>query len=726
MKKKSLLIVAFAMLLLSLLKSEAAVIQVCNPNYSSWYSYGSVIQTCSLFVKPKGIYCQYDLEMAVGVSGNFSNALDSLEINYQFTLPTDWTINDSWLWVGDTIVPAMLIDRSKATEIYESYVSRRTDPSLLTWDTYGAANLRVYPLFADKTRKFRISFLAPSNWTIDNITSELSATLLPNNVSQFDIFIRDDNEFKFANALTVNKSIVNANDIHKDTIETIGFSRYSVQNYQYSQPISISYDRVNKSNVFFDICEKNNEKYYQMALIYPEIENNRPAKKVLFAYDMDKFSEAKSGTCAKLTSSMNTILNTKDSFNLLLSGATNKFVFDKWMPASKDNLDSAIRALKAHTTNSLTYFHNVMLSINDFVKDETEYDVTSVLLLTSDITYNSADKTMDEYSYLRGLLNYRVKINIGMFYENANNNGNAYYNGFEYNGNYYRYNQLLCYNISAFTQGMVETDLNHCTYNYNDGYYYYYDNIMPLFEAYYNQNLYGTNLLILMNDGFSYLDNVVASNSAYSLMCGKIYGDDGITVKITGFDGENPFSKSYPVQNIISTNNYKNNQFSAFAEMKKLSKEQQSKSITEEIVKFSTKNRVISQYTAFLALEPWLMNINEKYDYNEAENAGDKDNGGEATGVADPTNSLDIKLIYNSINSSLAINIKNSDSKMEVESVRIYDLSGRELHHWQIEDMNNPELNLTWQFGEEISNGTVIVMIETNKGTISKKINILR
>ncbi len=718
MKKMYFHTIALALFLFSLCQSEAGYINITDPN-SSWYHFDNDIKACSLFVSPKGLYCQYDLEMEVGVK-NYSNYADSLEIHYQLNLPTSWTINDSWLWVGDTIVPAMLIDRARATEIYESLVSRRTDPSLLTWDTYGSVNLRVYPLFAGQSRRFRISFLAPTDWSLDNVTTEIAASILPNNLSKLDVLIRENAEFKFSRQLLINNVLVDANAFTRDTIESMVFSKYSITNPNGNGSITTKFERMNKSNVFFDIYQKNNEKYYQMALLHPDLTENRPMKKVLFAYDLDKQSEEFSQTRSKLATSMNNILNAKDSFNLLLSAYQNKFVFDKWMPATQENLDSAIHALNNHSTNSLTYFHNTMMSIIDFVKNENEFDVSSVMLLSSDMAFASAEKAMDEYSILKQTLNYKVKVNIALFYECPLN---AYYSDYYYAGNYYRMNELLCKNISAYTQGMMDMDIFHQKYDYTT-YTYKCDNIMPLFEAYYNQNIYGTNVQIQMQDGFSYTDNIIASNHKYTLMCGKLYGESDIVVKLTGFDGITPFIKSFNVPYRISEMNLRNYQFWAFKELSKLQKEQQSKSIKEEIVRLSTKNRVISQYTAFLALEPWMMNIKDKYSYTDAEN-NNENGGGDMSGIEDPTNSLEVNLNYNSQDNIVTLNIENSDENLNIEKITFYDISGKELQQWQITD-DDSEINLTWQVSDAISNGTIIVIIETNNGTVTKKINIVK
>lgn len=724
MKKIIFHTIALALFLFSVCQSQAADIRIIDPN-QSWYDFDSDIKTCSLFVSPKGLYCQYDLEMAVGVPASYGSHNDSLEINYQFNLPASCTINDSWLWVGDTIVPAMLIDRARATEIYEGLVSRRTDPSLLTWDTYGTVNLRVYPLFSGQSRRFRISILVPTNWSIDKVITGISSEMLPYDLRKFDIFIRDNAEFKFNKQLLINNALVDTNAFTQDTIENMVFTKYSNNSSINSGGILTTFERTNKSNVFFDIYQKNNEKYYQMALIHPDLTENRPMKKVLFAYDLDKQSEELSKTRSKLEASMNNILNARDSFNLLLSSSQNKFVFDKWMPATKENLDSAMRALNAHSTNSLTYFHNTMMSIIDFVKNENEYDVSSVMLLSSDCTYNTSNKSLDEYMQLKPLLNYKVKVNIALYYEYAAQSVYYYdyFNDYNYAGNYYRMNELLCQNIAAYTQGMTDTDMNHTKYDYTL-YYYVYENFLPLFEAYYNQNIYGTNVQIQMQDGFSYTDNIIASNHKYTLMCGKLYGESDIIVKLTGFDGVTPFIKSFNVPYKLSDTKFKCNQFWAFNELSKLQKEQQSKSIKEEIVRLSTKNRVISQYTAFLALEPWMMNITEKYDYTDAENNNDN-GGGEMNGIEDLINSLEVNLNYSSQDNIVTLNIENSDENLNIEKITFYDISGKELQQWQIND-DDSEINLTWQVSDSISNGTIIVIIETNNGTVTKKINIVK
>ena len=169
--RKSIIFSAILMLVVLVpFRANSATIQILNPNISGWYSYQEEIKLCTLFVQPKGVFTQFDLEMSVSAD-SYQNTGDSLEILYNFNIPQNATINDSWLWVGDTIVKAMLIDRSKASQIYEGLVSRRTDPSILTYNSDGSCVLRVYPLFKGSFRKFRISFLIPNQWTNNSITA---------------------------------------------------------------------------------------------------------------------------------------------------------------------------------------------------------------------------------------------------------------------------------------------------------------------------------------------------------------------------------------------------------------------------------------------------------------------------------------------------------------------------------------------------------------------------
>lgn len=62
-------------------------------------------------------------------------------------------IIDSWLWIGDEISKAMILDKWTASSIYENIVKRRKDPSILTKMSDLQYELRIFPMAGNEKEK---------------------------------------------------------------------------------------------------------------------------------------------------------------------------------------------------------------------------------------------------------------------------------------------------------------------------------------------------------------------------------------------------------------------------------------------------------------------------------------------------------------------------------------------------------------------------------------------
>lgn len=137
------------------------------------------IEEALLTITPCGIYAECNLFLTFSSRGTtLTSVRDSLEIQMDFQLPPEAHITDSWLWVGDSIVQAKIFDRTSASRVYEAIVQRRQDPSLLTKYAAGYFNLRVFPMRGNETRKVKISYLVPTEWTRTSVRAPLPVNIL--------------------------------------------------------------------------------------------------------------------------------------------------------------------------------------------------------------------------------------------------------------------------------------------------------------------------------------------------------------------------------------------------------------------------------------------------------------------------------------------------------------------------------------------------------------------
>lgn len=174
-------------LIISVTCSFAGNLKIIDP-LNPWNSIKANIDTAQITVTPFLYYAQVDLELVYSAKetyyASYSNL--ALEVVTDFIVPDKTIIIDSWLWIEDYISEAYLIDLYTATNVYESYVTRNQDPSLLRFNRYSAnkLDLNIYPLPANSSRKVKLSFLVP----IKNESSAFSVSPI------IDIFSKENTD----------------------------------------------------------------------------------------------------------------------------------------------------------------------------------------------------------------------------------------------------------------------------------------------------------------------------------------------------------------------------------------------------------------------------------------------------------------------------------------------------------------------------------------------------
>lgn len=160
------LVLALIMLSISGLFSQATL-GIDQPRISNNLSPASIDEMI-VRVIPQGSYFENRTYIKFSPRGSkYKNPNDSLEVVFDFTLPEGSFINDSWLWFGDIIVKAKVIDRWTAGLIYQTSVgssSFRRDPSLLVKNNQTNYEMRVYPVQPDSFRRVKMNIFTPTVW----------------------------------------------------------------------------------------------------------------------------------------------------------------------------------------------------------------------------------------------------------------------------------------------------------------------------------------------------------------------------------------------------------------------------------------------------------------------------------------------------------------------------------------------------------------------------------
>ncbi len=93
------------------------------------------------------------------IQEGFVNTTDQrLEGVFTFPLPADASISGFGMWVGDRLVEADIVERSRARQIYEDILRRKKDPGLLEWQGGNLFKARVYPIEGNAEKRIRIRY----------------------------------------------------------------------------------------------------------------------------------------------------------------------------------------------------------------------------------------------------------------------------------------------------------------------------------------------------------------------------------------------------------------------------------------------------------------------------------------------------------------------------------------------------------------------------------------
>ncbi len=234
------------------------------------------IEEALLTVSPCGAYTQCELFLTFSSAGTtLTSSRDSLEVQFDFYMPPEAHITDSWLWVGNDIVQAKIFDRMTATNVYESIVQRRQDPSLLNKNSNGYFNLRVFPMRGNETRKVKISYLLPSDWQESSVYAVLPISLLKasSRVPDLNVIYYPQNDWTTPRLLTQRESGfgTQTQDILRQTQEVqtgrrVFAATIPADNIRSNTVAALSWASPAQNGVFTQTFKRGNELFYHVVV----------------------------------------------------------------------------------------------------------------------------------------------------------------------------------------------------------------------------------------------------------------------------------------------------------------------------------------------------------------------------------------------------------------------------------------------------------------------------
>jgi hypothetical protein len=662
------------------------------------------IDSANIVVIPHGIYAEVTTEFWYR-SVDLKSSTDTLELYAVFSLPPTDFMNDSWLWVEDTLVQAMIIDVNTATLIYEEIVHRlHKDPSILyRRNTSGLYEYRIYPNVGNKSRHAKISFFTKLNYNNGLAQFTFSPTLL--GLSSNKSIPRNYKFYLDSNFTDIDLSSIQetANYSSNDNGK---FVEFNTGNNITKQTFSYQYDF---STPYFSISDRiDDQQYYFTMFDSKSLISNYVNQKINFLidYDINKTTIARKDVIDQLKKVILANLNASDSINIMIGDKSTINVFDRWVPCHKDTINSLIDSTFYNKIGFYSYLADLMY---DGISFSTKFNNTSsIILLTS-----------SEYAPTPTTANPIIQKCL----------------------------QLMEPNIYKATT-IDFSDIHYSKYTINkEDYYgdqYFNEKIAQLTGSdYYSVKGSSSTVFSMLNTAFTTLKGTItdigiyvepadgitiaetsenlidqSSNTKLIYEYGKIEGGYPIDIKLSALLDGKPVIQKHQIdfQSVV-----KDDESAKMWNWKYLrtleDKNNKTKKESNDLTSRSISNRILTTQTAFLCLEPWMMHR-------------DTAEGDPTTSVQEELSVVGLDISYgpNPIENNLQIELKITDENTMISFIGIYDVIGNLIKEFYI-DSYSRSINLNWDASSEnqmkVAPGVYYLVIKTNSGSKILKLVVL-
>jgi len=569
-------------------------INVQDPQF--WDRDNGTIEEAQFTVHPRGAYMEVGMYLTLSAGNSRLEGHENpLEITMGFDLPDGAMVIDSWLWINDYVVRADIKDRWSASAIYEDIVGRRQDPSILFKQNDNQYELRVYPLQSDSTRRVKVTYLVPGNWSDGKVSIPLPTELLRSSQTplaniQVQTFL--NNDFKNPRfEQPVEASFLAA------THATLGnHLAITIDANDLKSSLDLSLEVPMDNGVYLSTYQGKEENFYQMVLLPTQafpIQKNSPKKvAVLIDYATGNSSLGKSAVVNEVRQRLLQHLTDQDQFNIFLSQADISPVSNEWLPADDATVNATFDAINSSSISTFSNLPNLLLKGINYIQDQ---GTGGELLLVSSATQVGQPEAANGYiEELRDLMSEElIPIHVSDYQDQ--NMQYFWINGTNYQGNEYFYS-----NITRLTNGEMNTIREHRSFSNTIN-----NSLIDVAALEGILDVHTT-----LSDGFCYGRHDVSTARSFSsinhplIQVGKYQGSFPFQIEASGvvngefFGGKmeipsTRIEEGTTIHQTIWAGNY----------IQELEQENRTNSVVKEIIDWSLENRVLSFFTAFLALE---------------------------------------------------------------------------------------------------------------------------
>ncbi|MBL0177483.1 MAG: T9SS type A sorting domain-containing protein [Ignavibacteria bacterium] len=304
------------------------------------------IDQATLVVEPHGAYVEQSLYLSYSDHNQFAGS-SIVEIVHRFRLPANAVVNDLWLWIGDSVMQAIMLDTWRARAIYDSITSSLHDPAFLAkrGDIY---ELHIFPLVSGSVRKIKLNFITPTRWLGKLGVAELPLQMLSdNNAAKKPL----DVLFRVVEPVWGKPSISelpNANFTGLKDTNGYRFQYTRVDDIGVLPGFTLGFTTDFSDGTFFSSSERKNDgAYFQFGFdpgsIFP-IQRDSSSKRLLFALDLSGVHYKNFVTLIpRVKQAILSAAKADDSVNVLVAGAGKiQFLNPAWTLGRTDSISALI------------------------------------------------------------------------------------------------------------------------------------------------------------------------------------------------------------------------------------------------------------------------------------------------------------------------------------------------------------------------------------------------
>jgi len=392
--KKYIILLIIILCANSLLAGDFSVYEA---NYPGVKDYNVNIDEATLVVHPQGNFIEMNLYMTVSydfTSWFFKN-YNELEFLWEFSLPEHAIMHEFWVWFGDSIMSAEVLDKWTAELLFSDVSSAVRNPGLLTQskaDRNGQVDykLRLYPITRNEKKRFKIQYLLPGRPTVESIrawlpTSQLISTKSPGIDSLRIIYKYDDISTE---PEIVGTEIISKEYSPKDTAWIITIP------LEFDQFVELVLPSPIKDNYYFSTFKQNEEYFYHLAVYPPEVQRQEGPRNILIVIDFNRFNtNGLDGEflISHLKETVQQAFTEADSINLIVAYDNILQASEKWVSCSEENIDNLFTLAMKRSFPSYSNFQPLTTKAAAFINNQKDSADVFFFSNTDEIGLNADD-----------------------------------------------------------------------------------------------------------------------------------------------------------------------------------------------------------------------------------------------------------------------------------------------------------------------------------------------